>query len=98
MSRRKVGEQIVTIALATPSPIDVIVEEDLKRVCERHTGTGLPGLEPETMEEKIVCYADKFFSKTKLDKEKTYEEARQSLMKFGEEGVKKFDAWHRMFS
>ena len=26
MSRRKVGEQIVTVALATPSPIDVIVE------------------------------------------------------------------------
>ena len=32
------------------------------RVCERHTGTGLLGLEPETLEEKIVCYADKFYS------------------------------------
>ena len=71
--------------------------EDLARVCERHTGTGLPGLEPETLEEKIVCYADKFFSKTKLDREKTYEEARQSLLKFGEEGVKIFDAWHEEF-
>ena len=25
------------------------------RVCERHTGTGLPGYEPETLEEQIVC-------------------------------------------
>ena len=86
------GEMLESLSQTLPR------REDLKRVCERHTGTGLPGLEPETMEEKIVCYADKFFSKTKLDKEKTYEEARQSLMKFGEEGVKKFDAWHRMFS
>ncbi len=70
----------------------------LARVCARHTGTGLPGLEPETWEEKIICYADKFFSKTKLDREKTYEEARQSLMKFGEEGVRKFEEWHRLFA
>jgi uncharacterized protein len=55
-------------------------------------------LEPETWEEKIICYADKFFSKTKLDREKTYEEARQSLLKFGEEGVKKFEEWHKRFS
>ena len=68
------------------------------RACARHTGTGLPGLEPETWEEKIICYADKFFSKTKLDREKTYEEARQSLMKFGEEGVRKFEEWHRLFA
>ena len=71
--------------------------EDFARVCARHTGTGLPGLEPETWEEKIICYADKFFSKTKLDREKTYEEARQSLLKFGEEGVRKFEEWHRQF-
>ncbi len=70
----------------------------LARVCARHTGTGLPGLEPETWEEKIICYADKFFSKTKLDREKTYEEARQSLIKFGEEGVRKFEEWHRLFA
>ena len=69
----------------------------LSRVCARHTGTGLPGLEPETIEEQIICYADKFFSKTKLEKEKTYEEACRSLMKFGEAGLKKFEAWHRRF-
>ena len=73
------------------------VLERLARVCARHTGTGLPGLEPETEEEKIVCYADKFFSKTKLQREKTFEEARQSLMKFGEEGVKVFEKWHNRY-
>ena len=71
--------------------------ECLSRVCARHTGTGLPGLEPETLEEQIICYADKFFSKTKLDKEKTFDEACRSLMKFGEKGVRKFEAWHKKF-
>ena len=55
------------------------------RVCERHTGAGLTKREiieqelplpqqdflPETTEEKLICYADKFFSKTHLDIEKT---------------------------
>ena len=81
------------------------------RVCERHTGAGitkeqiekqqlpLPHQDflPETMEEKVICYADKFFSKTHLDKEKSIEKAEKSLAKFGEEGVKRFQEWERMF-
>ncbi|MCQ2256539.1 MAG: HDIG domain-containing protein [Bacteroidaceae bacterium] len=81
------------------------------RVCERHTGTGLTlkqieeqelpvphkDLVPESIEEIIVCYADKFFSKTKLDKEKSVEGAVKSLKKFGEEGVAKFMKWVEMF-
>ena len=78
--------------------LEVDRAEDVARICARHTGTGLPGLEPETTEEQIICYADKFFSKTKLDREKTFDEACRSLLKFGEEGVKKFDAWHQRFS
>ena len=80
-------------------------------VCERHTGAGitkeqiekqqlpLPHQDflPETMEEKVICYADKFFSKTHLDKEKSIEKAEKSLAKFGEEGVKRFQEWERMF-
>lgn len=82
------------------------------RVCARHTGTGLTAktiaaqglplperdFTPETIEEKIVCYADKFFSKTKLDRCKTYDHAERSLMKFGEEGVEVFRKWHAMFA
>jgi uncharacterized protein len=71
--------------------------EAIARVCERHTGTGLPGYEPETLEEQIICYADKFYSKSSPDHEKTVEEACRSLRKFGEEGVVKFMAWHQAF-
>lgn len=81
------------------------------RVCERHTGAGLSlqeiiqqnlpiphhDLLPETVEEKIVCYADKFFSKTKLTQEKTLEQAIRSLAKFGEEGMARFVKWSEIF-
>lgn len=81
------------------------------RVCERHTGAGiikaqiiaqnlaLPQQDflPETMEEKVICYADKFFSKTHLDREKTIEQAEKSLSKFGEEGVLRFREWEKCF-
>ena len=81
------------------------------RVCERHTGAGLTKKEiieqelplpqqdflPETTEEKLICYADKFFSKTHLDVEKTFEQAVKSLEKFGIDGVERFTAWHHCF-
>ncbi len=81
------------------------------RVCERHTGAGLTRDDivsqqlplpqqdflPETMEEKLVCYADKFFSKNRPDEEKTLEQAVRSLSKFGDEGVSRFMEWHEMF-
>ena len=81
------------------------------RVCERHTGAGItrrqiiaqklplpqPDFLPETMEEKVICYADKFFSKSHLDEEKTIEQAIASLSKFGEEGVARFREWVKMF-
>ena len=67
------------------------------RVAERHTGTGLPGFEPETLEEQIVCYADKFYSKSKPDHVRTVAETAQSLEKFGHEGVLKFLSWAEKF-
>ena len=80
-------------------------------VCERHTGAGLSLMEieqqnlpvphhdmlPLSLEEKLICFADKFFSKTHLEKEKSLEQARQSLVKFGEEGVARFDVWASLF-
>lgn len=81
------------------------------RVCERHTGAGLSlqeivsrnlplphsDLLPETLEEQVICYADKFFSKTRLDREKTIEQAEKSVAKHGEEGLKRFCRWKEMF-
>lgn len=80
-------------------------------VCERHTGAGLTlsqietrnlpvphrDMLPMSLEEKVICFADKFFSKTRLQEEKTVEQARKSLMKFGEDGVERFDRWCEMF-
>ncbi|MDU1892925.1 MAG: HDIG domain-containing protein [Dysgonomonas sp.] len=76
-------------------------------VCERHTGTGvslgeilsknlpLPhrDMRPVSMEEKVICFADCFFSKTRLGEEKTVEKARSSLEKFGDKSVRQFDDW-----
>ncbi len=81
------------------------------RVCERHTGAGLSlddiigqnlplphqSLLPETLTEQLICYADKFFSKTHLDKEKSIEQAERSLAKFGEAGVERFRKWVKIF-
>ena len=53
---------------------------------------------PETIEEKLICYADKFFSKTRPDHEKTIEEAERSLAKFGNDGVLRFREWARLFA
>ena len=82
------------------------------RVCERHTGAGITKAQiiaqnlplpqqdflPETMEEKMICYADKFFSKAHIDREKTIEQAEKSLSKFGDEGVLRFREWEKCFS
>ena len=81
------------------------------RVAERHTGTGLTRDEiikqglplppadyrPETLEEQIICYADKFYSKTRLMEEKTYEAALAGLRRFGEAGLKVFAEWKLRF-
>lgn len=85
--------------------------EDIARVCERHTGTGLTARQvkelnlpipvkdylPETLEEQVICYADKFFSKSHPLRIRTVEETAQSLEKFGAEGVMKFRQWAKMF-
>ena len=83
------------------------------RVCERHTGAGITAAEiidqhlpivpprdllPESLEEKAVCYADKFFSKSRpQEPAKTIERARQSLAKFGGDTLQRFDALTALF-
>ena len=83
----------------------------LARICERHTGTGLStadfekrglevpdvGLTPETLEEKVVCYADKFYSKSSLYRLRTAEDVVRSLAKFGDEVTSRFLEWHSLF-
>ena len=85
--------------------------EMFARVCERHTGTGitkediirqnlpleLKDYSPVTLEEKLICYADKFFSKTNLDKARTKEEVVKSMAKFGEESTRRIKALEALF-
>ena len=79
------------------------------RVCERHTGVGLTAteiireglplpprdLQPETLEEKIICYADLFYSKNpaKLHQQKSAGKIREQLAVFGKDKVQIFDLW-----
>lgn len=82
-------------------------------VCERHIGVGigvkdivqqrlpLPkrDMTPISIEEKIICFADLFYSKKPggVRKEKSPDEIRASLMKHGAHKVAVFEAWLREF-
>ena len=81
-------------------------------VAERHVGVGLTAedirkqglplperdMTPRSIEEIIICYADKFYSKGKDPlREKTVEEARRSIARHGREKLKIFDEWLKLF-
>jgi len=82
-------------------------------VCERHVGAGISAEEverfklplpkrdmlPLSIEEKIICWADKFFTKfpKKLTEEKPVEKVREMVAKYGNEPLARFDEWHKMF-
>ncbi|MCM1317669.1 MAG: HDIG domain-containing protein [Bacteroides sp.] len=86
--------------------------EWLARVAERHTGSGLTAEDirtqhlplpekdflPETLLEKLICYADKFFSKTSLDTEKDIDRVRASMKKFGPGAMQRFEDLHALFT
>jgi len=81
-------------------------------VCERHTGVGISlkaileknlplphrNMLPVSLEEKLICYADKFFSKTQLTEEHSLDRIRKSLLHFGASEVATFDEWHHLFA
>lgn len=82
------------------------------KVCERHTGAGLSLEEileqnlplphrhmlPVTIEEKLICYADKFFSKSgALYTPKPIDRVRADLRKFGPEQWTRFNQMHALF-
>ncbi|MCQ2396520.1 MAG: HD domain-containing protein [Lentisphaeria bacterium] len=85
--------------------------EACARICERHTGAGLTrdnivsqalplprrDFLPETPEEKLICLADKFFSKSGDMLEKSPEKARASLAKFGADTLARYDEMCSLF-
>ncbi len=82
-------------------------------VCERHVGVGISikdiegqklpipkrDMLPISIEEQIICFADKFFSKNEefLSKEKSLNKIRNGLLKFGNNKTKMFDEWIKEF-
>lgn len=81
------------------------------RVSERHTGIGLTikdiesqklplplrDMIPETTEEQIICFADKFYSKGNLTQRLTPEVIREKMLKYGESKIHQFDLWMERF-
>ena len=81
-------------------------------VCERHTGAGLTiddidrqhlplprrDMLPISIEEKLICYADKFFSKSGDPREeKSLDRVVRSMQRHGPETLARFMELHRMF-
>jgi len=80
-------------------------------VCERHTGVGLRleaivsrqlpvphrDMQPQSLEEKIICFADKFYSKSQPGHQKSVKKIRKELSKHGAYQVEVFDEWCEMF-
>ena len=85
----------------------------LALVCERHVGAGISiedirchrlplperDMIPVSIEEQIICYADKFFSKNGNGRpaEKSIPEIIDILKCYGPEKVRRFESWVKKF-
>jgi len=83
-------------------------------VCERHVGVGISAadivahnlplpirdMRPVSIEEQIICYADKFFSKNGNGngREKTVGEVLEEIGAYGADKVDRFKVWLEKFS
>lgn len=87
--------------------------EWLSRVAERHTGAGITPddiremnlplptdrvLMPETQLERLVCYADKFYSKSGDMQRKSLERVRLSMARHSASTVERFEKLHAEFA
>lgn len=81
-------------------------------VCERHTGSGLSAddiikenlpppprdMLPLSVEERVICYADKFFSKSRrLDEEKPVDKIMAQMAAHGADVASRFADLHAQF-
>ncbi|MBW2583876.1 MAG: HDIG domain-containing protein [Deltaproteobacteria bacterium] len=84
-------------------------------ICERHVGVGISAddvrqfnlplpprdMLPISIEEQLICYADKFFSKNgsngRKAKQKSVESIVRGLKRYGADKVKRFQKWVEMF-
>lgn len=88
-------------------------DEAVARVAERHTGSGITAEEiaswhmpfpagrvlcPQSDLEQLVCYADKFYSKSGDMRRKPLDRVRASLARFGTGSLARFESLHARFS
>ena len=84
-------------------------------ICERHVGVGISAddvrqfnlplpprdMLPISIEEQLICYADKFFSKNgsngRKAEEKSVEQITRSLTRYGADKARRFQNWVKMF-
>ncbi len=86
--------------------------EWVARVAERHTGAGITHkdiedmnlplpldrvLMPETLLERLICYADKFYSKSGDMKRKSLERVRASMARHSQSTAERFEKLHDEF-
>lgn len=88
------------------------IENEIAETAARHTGSGLTPDEiresglplsaedlcPQTLLQRLICYADKFYSKSGDMKRKPLEKVRASMARFGAASLHRFDELHRNFS
>ncbi len=86
--------------------------EEIARVAERHTGSGITADEvraqrlpipevdylPETQIERLICYADKFYSKSGSPDRKPLESVRRQMARFGTDSLDRFDKLNAEFN
>lgn len=74
-------------------------------VAERHTGSGITMEQviredlpipvqdylPVSLEERIICYADKFYSKSHLGEEVALSKIRQNIWKYGHDAILRWE-------
>ncbi len=86
-------------------------DEELANVAACHTGSGLtaeyivnqqlplPAVDlcPHTLLERLICYADKFYSKSGNMKRKSLERVRSNMAEFGEDSLARFEKLHSEF-
>lgn len=87
------------------------VDEKIVRVAETHTGAGITASDiemlglpipaadymPRTTLERLVCYADKFYSKSGAMERKDFSKARASIARHGGDALARFDAMAKEF-
>jgi len=80
-------------------------------VAERHTGSGIMMEQvireeipipvrdycPVSLEERVICYADKFYSKTRIGEENSLKKIRESIWRYGHDSVLRWEKMNEDF-